>query len=49
MAFLLVGRCCGGHILPKVHGYVVSKRHPTFRLAQEFLERAFDAIGVKPK
>ena len=49
MALLLVGRCCGGHVLPEGHGFVVFKRPPTSRQAQEFLERAFDAIGVKPK
>ena len=33
----------------KAMGFAVFKRPPTSRQVQEFLERAFDAVGVKPK
>ena len=33
----------------KVMGFAVFKRPPTSRQVQEFLKRAFDAVGVKPK
>ncbi len=33
----------------KVMGFAVFKRPPTSRQVQGFLERAFDAVGVKPK